>query len=388
MARSLNTLSSMIIAVAALVLGAQAAFAAEPNTNLELDQNALELAWSFDTGKPFNIAPTVGDGKAFVIPVDGYLHAFNAETGHLDWTYDPEEGLWDRGLSVHGEQLIVCHKDGAVAALNTADGAVQWKTDLGINCQRPHHVNGDTVYVSTTFVGPGLPADPLTGATLFALDLHNGQVKWKLKTNDFLLQTANSRDGVVYLAGSFFDPEFKKDDGGPARYYAIDQATGKVKWTYANEDGTPKAIIPTEKLLLFVAYEDFIQGLDKDTGELVWKRDTGNWTPGMVADDKNVYFGVATTIVHSWTIDGENMNWKFNIPGQKFDYLLIRPMIEGDRLYFMSQRGFVYGLYKDTGKQIFRYETGMKSRVGLSSGYGHLYMNDSKGKVYGYKILK
>lgn len=388
MARLLNTLSSMIIAFAALVLGSHAALAAEPNTNLELDQSALKLAWSYETGKPFNIAPTVGGGKTFVIPVDGYLHAFDAKTGHLDWTYNPEAGLWDRGLSAHDDQLFVCYQDGKIAALNIADGALQWETELGINCQRPHHVDGDTVFVSTTFVGPGLPADPLTGATLFALDRHTGKVKWKLKTNDYLLQTAKSRDGVIYLAGSYFDPEFKKDDGGPARYYAVDQATGKVKWSYANEDGTPKAVIPTEKLLLFVAYEDYIQALDNDTGELVWRRDTGNWTPGMVTDGKDVYFGVATTIVHSWSIDGKNMNWKFNIPGRKFDYLLIRPMIEDDRLYFMSQRGYVYGLNKETGKQIFRYETGMNSRVGLNYSDGYLYMNDSKGRVYGYEILK
>ncbi|MFC1673611.1 PQQ-binding-like beta-propeller repeat protein [Pseudomonadota bacterium] len=389
MVRSLNTLSTKIIALAAMMFGANTALAEEPNTNLELDQGALELVWTYETGKPFNIAPTVGGGKTFVIPVNGFLHAFDAKTGHLDWTYNPTDGVWDRGLSAHGDQLFVCHKGGKIAALNIADGAVQWTSDLdGINCQRPHHVDGDVVYVSTTYVGPGLPADPLTGATLFALDRHTGKLIWKLKTGDFLLQTANSRDGVVYLAGSFKDPGFKEDDGGPARYYAIDQKTGKIKWTYADEDGTPKVIIPTDKYLLFVSYQDFIQALDKNTGKLVYKRDSNNWTPGMVVDDKNVYFGSATTIVHSWVIDEKIENWKFNIPGRKFDYLLIKPVLVGDRMYFMSQQGFVYALNKHTGIQHFRYETGMNARVGLSYADGFLYMNDSKGKVYGYKIVK
>lgn len=389
MARSINktTIATLAYTVA-LLLGGLGAQAAELEADVPVDQDALELVWTFDTGKPFNIAPTLGSGKTFVIPVDDHLRAFDAKTGHLEWSYAPKEGLWDRGLSTHGDQIIVCYKDGAVGALNISDGAEQWKTNLGINCQRPHHVDGDTLFVSTTYVGPDLPADPLTGATLFALDRHTGKVKWKLKTDDFLLQTANSRDGVVYLAGSFLDPEFKKDDGGPAHYYAIDQATGKVKWTYANEDGTPKAVIPTEKYLLFTAYEDFVQALNKDTGELVWKRDSENWTPGISIDDKNVYFGSATTYVYSWAIENGKENWRFNIPGRKFDYLLIRPMVTDDRLYFMSQRGFVYALDKATGKQIFRYATGMKARVGVNMADGYLYMNDSKGKVYGYKILK
>lgn len=291
-------------------------------------------------------------------------------------------------MSVHGDQIFVCHRNGEVAALNTADGAVQWTASLGINCQRPHNVDGDTLFVSTTFVGPGLPADPLTGATLFALNRHTGEIKWELKTGDFLLQTSASMDGVVYLAGSFKDPKIVYEEGGAARYYAIDAETGKVKWSHRNHDGTPKVVIPTEKYLLFVAYEDFIQALDKDTGELVYRRDSNNWTPGMVVDDENVYFGPATTLVHSWSINEKKENWRFNIPGRAFDYLLIKPMLVDNRVYFMSQQGFVYALNKTTGKQFFRYETGMNSRVGLSYGDGHLYMNDSKGRVYGYKIVK
>ncbi|MBL4691963.1 MAG: PQQ-binding-like beta-propeller repeat protein [Magnetovibrio sp.] len=390
MSRLSHTFSTLMFALMVLMLGpnAQAALNKSDNPG-DSDNDSLKLAWTFDTGKPFNIVPTLGSGKIFVTPVHGPLYALNAKTGHLDWTYDPKEGLWDRGLTADGDQIFVCYKGGKFAALNVSDGAVQWKADLGIDCLRPHYVSGDTVYVSTTFVGPGLKGDPLTGAKLFAIDRNNGHVKWDFKTKNFLLQTANSRDGVIYLGGNYFDPDFAEEDGGPARYYALDQATGKMKWVHENIDGTPKVLVPTENLLLFSAYQDFIQALDVHTGKRVWKRDTNNWIPGFVSDGKDLYFGSATTIVHSWPIDDPNKeNWRFNIPGRKFDYLLIRPVIEGDRLYFMSQRGFVYALDRKTGKRIFRYGTGMNARVGISFADGYIYMNDSKGRVYGYKVLK
>lgn len=384
-----TALFSITVALASLFLSSQATYAEEPNTNFDLDQSALKLAWTFETGKPFNIAPTAGGGMVFAIPVNGPLTAFDAKTGHVNWTYAPKEGLWDRGLSVDGEQLFVCYKGGKFAAMDIRTGTVQWKTDIGIDCQRPHHISGDTVYVSTTLVGQGLQNDgPYTGATLFAIDRNSGHIKWELKTVDFLLQTTTSRDGTLFLAGNYINKSYTDTEGGPAHYYGIDQYTGDVKWTYANFDGTPKVVVATEKNLLFVAYQDFVQALDKETGKLLWRRDSDNWTPGIVADDKDLFFGSATTIVHSWDIVTGKKNWKFNIPGKRFDYLLIKPQLVDDRLYFMSQRGFVYALDKSTGKQLFRYSTGMNARVGITYKDGFLYMNDSKGRVYGFKIIK
>ncbi|PHS78183.1 MAG: hypothetical protein COB59_08435 [Rhodospirillaceae bacterium] len=389
MTRLTKLLTSGLFALSLLVLNIPAEAASRNSDNAgDVEKDSLKLAWTYETGKPFNISPTVGSGKTFVIPVGGPLYAFNAKTGHLDWSYDPKEGLWDRGLTVDGEQIFVCYKGGKFGALNVADGAVQWIADIKINCQRPHHINGDTIYVSTTFVGPGLKADPLTGATLFAIDRLSGHIKWEVKTEDYLLQTANSQDGVVYLAGSYFDPGFTDDDGGPARYYAIDAATGEIKWTHESLDGTPKVVVPTGDYLLYSAYQDYIHALDKKTGEVIWRRDTNNWIPGFVIDDKDLYFGSATTIVHSWSIKDSSDNWEYNIPGRKFDYLLVRPVVVKDRLYFMSQRGFVYGLNKTTGKRIFRYGTSMNARVGLNYADGFLYMNDSKGRVYAYEIMK
>lgn len=390
MARLLTSLKSAFFACALTALSLNAASAAknDEDPRRKEDPKALELAWTVETGSPINIAPLPAGDLVLTVPQGGPLLALDALTGKQKWTFAPKEGVWDRGFSVRGEQVFVCTEGGKMTALNRADGTHQWTTELGINCQRPSHFSGDTVYVSTTFVGPGLRPDILTGAKLFSINMADGSINWSFTSSEFLLQTATSLGDTVYVAGNYIDKNFTDDDGGPARYYALDKKTGTVKWIHVSIEGTPKALYATKDLLIFVAYQDFLYGLDTATGDVIWKRDSENWVPSLTGDGDRVFFGSATTYVYSWSIADGKEHWRYNIPGRKFDYLLIKPIVDGERLYFMSQRGYVYALDKNKGEEIWSYSTKMNSRVGISHSKGHFYMGDKDGRVYGYKILK
>lgn len=380
MARLSTKIRRMALVCAMGLMSSNAASAA--------DGDALKLAWTYETGKPTNIAPVVAGDIVLTVPEGGPLLAFDATTGKVKWQFAPKEGVWDRGFSSIGEQVFACIGGGKLVALNRADGAPQWTVDLGINCQRPAYFADDAIFVSTTQVGPGLPADPLTGATFFSINRADGRINWSFVTDDFLLQTATGFGDTVYVAGNYHDPKFTSEEGGPARYYAIDKTTGKVKWTHVSVEGTPKALYATQDRLTFIAYQDFAYGLDAATGKVLWKRDTENWVPSLIGEGDVIYLGSANTFVHAWsTKDGQPV-WRYNVPGGAFDYLLIKPVIDGDKLYFMSQRGFVYGLDKATGKQLWSHATGMNSRVGIGFGNGYLYMGDKYGRFYAFKIMK
>jgi len=390
MARLLSTLKLILLACALVLPSFTTASAAKPDDDprRKLDENALELAWTVDTGRPINIAPLPAGDLVLTVPEGGPLLALDALTGKQKWEYAPQEGVWDRSFSTFGEQVFVCLRGGKMAALNRADGSLQWTAELGIDCHRRAHFSGDTMFVSTTFVGSGLPADILTGAKLYSINMADGKINWSFTSSEFLLQTATSFGDTVYVAGNYVDPSFTADDGGPAHYYALDKTSGTVKWTHTSIEGTPKALYATKDRLVFVAYQDFLYGLDTTTGDVVWKRDSENWTPSLIGEGDVVYFSSATTFVYAWSVEDGNELWRYNIPGRKFDYLLIKPIIDGQRLYFMSQRGYVYALDKTKGEEIWSYPTGMNSRVGISFNKDHFYMGDRKGRVYGYKILK
>lgn len=354
------------------------------------DDEYFTHAWTVNIGKKIHIAPLITPDKVVSAAEDGPLHAMDPNTGKTLWTYSPPEGVWERGYNYNDGRIIVCVKGGKLAALDNADGKELWKIDLGINCQRPQHFDGNTVYVPTTYVGPGLSADPLTGAKLFAIEAATGKVMWVHEGKEFLYQTPTSNSDTLFLAGTYKDYSFDTDEGGPAGFYALDKNTGAVKWAFDNHDGTPKALYATEDRLAVIAYQDFIQGYDTKTGELLYRRDTGNWVPSLVGRNNTVYFGSANTFVHAWAVEDAKTKWMYSIPGAAFDYLLIKPYFEGDRLYFLSQRGYLYALNADTGELIARElsEKNLKSYAGMSLGHGHIYIGGLYGDVHAYKILK
>jgi len=380
MVRLSKIFALLIFAVAAVWLGA--------STLSTAGSDAIKLAWRVDTGMPINLPPTVIGNHVLVIPNERPLMAFDKADGALKWTFEPAEGIWSRGLATDGKHAFVCLKGGGLAALDAADGALLWKIELGIDCQRPPLLAGGSLYVSTTFVGQGLPGDTLSGAKLFSIDPADGKINWDFTSENYLLQTASKNSGTVYIGGSYIDPKIKVDEGGPVRFYALDSLTGKQKWTYQSEDGVPKALYATADRVVFVGYQDFLNGLDAVSGKLLWRRDTGNWVPSLIGQGNVVYYGSANTKVHAWdTRSGESI-WEFNIPGGSFNYLLIKPVIAEGKMLFMSQKGTVFALDLASGKQLWSQTTGMNARVGPTVSGDTLLMGDSKGVVYAYTMLK
>jgi outer membrane protein assembly factor BamB len=350
--------------------------------------DAIKLSWRVDTGKVINHPPLVIGNRVLVIPKGLPLTAYDKSNGTVKWTYAPTEGLWTRGMGSDGTRVFVCLKGGDLAALDGKEGTLLWRIKLGINCQRQPHIADGSLYVSTALVGQGITTESYTGAKLFSINPANGKTNWVFTSENYLLQTAYQKAGTVYVGGSYINPKIKVDEGGPARFYALNSQTGQQKWIYESDDGLPKALYATKNRLIFVGYQDYMNALDVTNGKLVWRRDTGNWVPSVIGQGDVLYYGSANTKVHAWnTADGKS-HWQFNIPGGDFNYLLIKPVIADSRLYFMSQRGTVFALNLKDGTEIWSQPTGMDSRVGPSVSGDSLYMGDSSGTLYAYKILK
>lgn len=358
------------------------------NSAAAADDDALELLWSVDVGGRILLTPVVAGDKILVVPTDGPLVAISATTGKVQWRYAPKEGVWNRGIKADGKQVFACLKGGKMAALNLLDGTEEWKIDLGINCPRPHHISGDAVIVSTTFVGVELPGTPLTGAKLFSIDRATGKINWAFTSDNFLLQTADSYGDTVYVGGSYIDPNFKGDEGGADRFQALDRKTGKVKWTHESIDGLPKTIYASKNELTYIAYQDYAYGLDASTGKRLWERNTSNWVPALVGKDDTVYLGAANTDVYAFATKDGKSRWRYNIPGGTFNYVLQAPFIVGDTLYFITQKGHIYALDRNKGTPLWMHETGEVIRIGISVSDDVVYAGDINGRVFAYKITK
>lgn len=346
---------------------------------------SLTPSWQVSLKGAFNQAPLVRDGLVFVVPENGSLTALRLRDGARVW-HRKASDVWDRGYSWHDGKLLVCLKDASVAALDPANGREIWRRHLGIHCQRPAVDHQGLLLVSTTHVGPGLPNKPLRGATLFALDLKTGKLHWRFVSETFLLQTATVDEGRVFVGGSYIDPHFEGEEGGAAYYHALDLHSGKPLWRVPSVDGLPKTLYAHKGLLAYVAYEDFVQVMDARDGRMLWRKDTENWLPAIVGLEDTLYLGTANTFVHAWDLRDGRTLWRYNMPGQAFEYLLVKPTIEGDTLYFMSQKGRVFALDRLQGQARWSAETGRVSRIDPAFAEGHVVIGDIEGQVTAFRL--
>ncbi len=318
-------------------------------------------------------------------PAGGPLLALDVNTGELRWQYKSSGNLWERSYASDGERIFVGSEGGQLAALNVENGEIVWQKELGINVQIAPLVIGDILYVPTTFVGPNLKADPQGKAKLFALSTTDGSELWAFETDNYILQTPFSHDNTLYVAGSYFDPSIEVDEGGPMRIYALSTQDGSLQWIYESEDGFVKAVYAADKAITYIAYQDFISGLDVRNGNLLWRKDTGNWVPSLSGVADTVYFGSANTVVHALNMNTGETLWQYNIGGGSFNYLLGAPVRDSDNLYFLSQQGGIIALNAADGTLVWQVETGISgSHDGLSVSDGWIFIGDGKGNVYGF----
>ncbi|RIK48376.1 MAG: hypothetical protein DCC59_15240, partial [Chloroflexi bacterium] len=252
----------------------------------------LTLAWTTQTDGAINQTPLIVGDSVILSPSTTPLLSLDLETGAPKWAFSPPEGVWERAYASDGERVFVGLKDKTIVALNVSNGKIIWQKDLGINTQVPPLVRDGIVYVPTAFVGPELTPDEHGRAKFFALDAETGEELWVFKSDNYILQTPAIHGNTLYLGGNFYDPT-PIDEGGHTRIYALNLADGSPLWTYESEDGFPKRLYATQDTVVFVAYQDFMNGVDASTGELRWRFDTGNWTPSFLGNENAVYFSSA-----------------------------------------------------------------------------------------------
>ncbi len=148
-----------------------------------LDAATGHVDWITPTEAPLHDAPTVSDGRVFVIDVDDQLVTFNAADGTPDWTYqaltEPARMMVASSPAVSGDTLIASFASGELVALRASNGTELWTESLSRTTRtsalseirdiagRPVIYKGDVFAVSHASV-------------MAATDIRTGSVRWDL----------------------------------------------------------------------------------------------------------------------------------------------------------------------------------------------------------------
>jgi outer membrane protein assembly factor BamB len=101
---------------------------------VQLDAGTGKIGWRSATDAPIHAAPTVSDGRVYVVDVNDELLSFNTADGVQIWTYqaltEAARMLAASSPAVSGETLVTSFASGELVALQSANGSELWNASL------------------------------------------------------------------------------------------------------------------------------------------------------------------------------------------------------------------------------------------------------------------
>lgn len=154
----------------------------------------LGLAWSRTllNDRGMETTPLVVDGVMYVTESWSVVHAFDAATGKLLWTHDPQVeraraaggccGPVNRGVAAWGGMVFVGTLDGRLVALDAASGDERWGVDTFIDDAPGRNITGaPRVVKGRVLIGNG-GADMGARGYVSAYDARTGELAWRFFT--------------------------------------------------------------------------------------------------------------------------------------------------------------------------------------------------------------
>ena len=183
--------------------------------------------------------PVLTADAVYVVGESDTITALARDDGRILWTYakEPVEEITiagHAGMLLADGRLYAAFTDGAVAAINPADGRLFWEIETSIDIElRPGNVPQFLDVDTTPVLLQGTLYVASFTAGLYALDSVNGTVEWRdpaftgvtgLATAGRMLVISSARRGLSLL----------------------DLRTREVQWEKAPERGAPTAPVVTE----------------------------------------------------------------------------------------------------------------------------------------------
>ncbi len=219
-----------------------------------LDVETGETLWHFSNGAHL-FSPSVKDGIAYVASINGTLYALVADSGQLIWQKRISNG-WIYPPAIIGNRLISGGQDGAIQAIDMANGELHWRYDVGQELVfRPVATHSGSVIV-TTFAGK-----------VFAIDGLSGQLRWQQQHSVASFSPVVSQ-GLIYLSG--YDNQLR----------VLESDKGELLWHRAlpgRPSNTPQI---DSTRILFLTQEGRYLLLNKSTGQPLTQGNINTTTPG------------------------------------------------------------------------------------------------------------
>jgi quinohemoprotein ethanol dehydrogenase len=289
--------------------------------------NRLGLAWfaDLDTNRGQEATPLVIDGVMYVSTAWSMVKAYDARSGHLLWSYDPEvpkelgvNGCCDvvsRGLAAWNGKIFDATFDGRIVALDAKTGKPLWST-LTVERDKPYTITqAPRVIKGRVIIGMSGGEYGVRGY-ISAYDAETGKMAWRFYTVPGDPSKPFENDAMAMAAKTWSGEWWKHGGGGPVwdaisydpdlnlLYFGVGNG---LEWSRARRSANKGDN-------LFLAS---IIALNADTGAYVWHYQ-------VIPGDEWDYDAVAQLVLADLTIDGKSRQVLMQANKDGFFYILDR----------------------------------------------------------------
>lgn len=371
------------------------------NENSQKTCQDRPLVWEAPTGLKGDSQPAADGGLLFV-PMAGpdpggsqaeggagkggfrtrIIRALREDDGRVIWHRYFQEGVWEQSLTAKDGVLLAGGSGGRLFALEARSGRLIWSLRLEGEVNSAPAMEGGVAYVATSHVGPGLDPNPHRRAWVYAINLSDGRIIWQVETENFGFASPVYHNGTLYAGGGYLD-EPELEEGGYTGIYALDAATGRIKWRHRSPDGFVKSMVGTNTVLAFVGYTDFVYGLDARTGKVLWTYPTGNWAPAVSGSPRLLFVGSANGFIHALDPATGRAIWRHNLEGV-FNYPVGAVVPYAGSLYTVTTLGDVISLAQANGVIQWRAKMDAETRAAPVVTKSRILIHTTDGRLTAY----
>ena len=324
------------------------------------------VKWTFRTHDEIVSSPAIVNGVVYVGSNDGNLYAIDRQTGTQKWKFTTESRVNSSPAVANGLVYFGSY-DGNFYAVSADTGKLQWKfRNAGERRYAATHLHGSLpagetmpdpfdVYLSSPAVWNGAVYFGSGDGNVYALDAATGSLKWKFKTGDVVHASPAIVDGKLYI-GSW-----------DSYFYALDANSGKELWRFKtgedpdihNQVGIQSSATVGNGIVYFGCRDSNFYAVDAATGKQRWVfNNKGSWViTSPIAHEGKVYFATSDTkLLHILDAQtGTSLEPKASV---KFNWpIFSSPAIAGSTLYLAAQDGILTAIDLPSNQSLWTFQS-------------------------------
>ncbi|HEY2861742.1 MAG TPA: PQQ-binding-like beta-propeller repeat protein [Terracidiphilus sp.] len=332
------------------------------------------VKWTFHAEGQLIASPAIAGDTIYIAGTAGKLYAVDRATGNKKWELDLKTRLTS-SPAVAGGLVYLAAFDGNFYAVDASAGQVKWKFQTaGERRFSGKHLHGmqpagDNMpdpwdcWLSSPVVSNGAVYFGSGDHNIYALDAATGALKWRFATGDVVHASPAIADGMLFI-GSW-----------DSNFYALDVSTGKEMWRFKtgidaenhNQEGIQSSAAVADGVVYFGCRDSHLYALDEKTGEKKWAFSTkGSWVLNSPAVSKGlVFFGTSDTgLLYAADAKTGAIAYAVGFNGWP---VYSSPAIAGDMLYVGSTEGKLVAVETPGGRVAWTFETEASKQAGIKS---------------------